>query len=351
MNYHVFCLYNNVDILNNNTKFSLDTIRDNEKVNYYYFNNENNRYTYIREWINECLEEIYFKKKEFQNSYIAFIHQDVLFDRDLFCKLNRYVSEKPNEAAVLGFAGIDSKSKTHNFMKDSKYFVFSGTDTMVEVESVDEYFFLLNADILISEEIYLSKISSWHAYAVEFSIMFRNLNYKTFYVPLYTFHNSKRSNNEGLYKTHKELYNIYNSTCYSLCGNVENESFRRRVKQKLYALYVNNIKFNNKLTFVDLSKFFFLDVLGLKLNMSRYIYYFKYSRKIINYYFISQKLFDENVVVEFDNGRVLYFKTIEKFEPNIINSDKNEITYVNGYKMKMKESCYYYEKYDINVFY
>ena len=294
---------------------------------------------------------IYTKQEDYVNSHIVFIHQDVQINNDFFIKVNKLFIDVPDNAALFGFAGVDTQGKGHVFIKDSDYFVFSGTDEIKEVESVDEFLFIIDVNIFIKEKIYLSNIPSWHAYAAEFSIILRNYKYKTFYLPLYAFHNSVRTNNNGIYETHRELFKIYNKNCRTLCGDMSNKSISYNAKKQVYSIYTNKIKFNKNLKLINLIKYYLLDLLNIKLNISRFIYYYKSSRNNIYYYFISNNMLDTFINIDFKNGRLLNFSIIKEIDINKLNLTKDRITYIKGFKQKINNSNKYIEKDDLNIFY
>jgi len=191
MKIHFFCIYNNNQKLCENTKRSIDGLALNaNQVFSHFYSNAKSEYRSIRLWINDVLEEINNEENQdlYKDSIIFFIHQDVGFDKQfLESFLSRY-NEIPDkqECAVFGFAGVDSNGAMHSFMKDSSYFSFYGIMENTIVDSVDEYFFGIEANKLIENKIVLSNIEGWHAYSVEFSILFLLKGYKTIYMPLFT---------------------------------------------------------------------------------------------------------------------------------------------------------------------
>jgi hypothetical protein len=269
MEYAFFVLYNNEDIFNANAAKYFKDI-DAQKVSIYSDSNLNNKFTSIRSWINEKLEFIYSHEILFKNSVVFFMHQDVIPSKSFLVEFQILTSliDLIN-TGVIGFAGIDSRGCGHSLMVDSGLFCFTGDIYPVEVESVDEMCFAIQANVLILNKVKLSEISGWHAYAVEFSIILNPKGFKTYYFPIFIEHNSIRTNNFGLLKCHRELYDKYKVSIKTLIGDVRRLNSFQLLKRNLREIYINYLKFKINPDLSNSLKSILLDKTGIYPNKSR----------------------------------------------------------------------------------
>ncbi len=270
--YHFFIIVNNKEIFENNTKLAIDNLKYNSNIEINVTENFHNKVSSIRGWINEILSNLYENCESYRGSRIVFLHQDVIFNSS-FCDQVDFMLDKVDCGVykIFGFAGIDKKGLPHKFMNDSGDFNFTNDYIPTEVETVDEFIFGIDSDVLIENKILLSKISGWHSYAAEFSIFLRKMGYKTIQLPIYLEHNSIRKNNIGLRRTHLELYKIYQTNIKTLVGEISKKSLTEIIKGFIYSSYANYVKFSLKGTFFDQIKSFLLDDLNLCYNPYRVV--------------------------------------------------------------------------------
>lgn len=272
MRIHLYCLYNSESVLADNLTRSLSTVGGGPTVLVNLCDNSADRYTGIRAWLNEVLSSIYENPTEYSGSYICFVHQDVRLPRGFFERSAGCLESLSDEhVAVIGLAGIEESGRTHHFMLDSGEFVYSFENRPVEVQTVDEYLFFIDADALLKERVLLSQIPGWHAYAAEFSLVLGLRGYKTYFCPIYCEHNSVRRNNSGLYATHDMLFSIYKAPMRTLVGSIGKYTGLKRFKRWLYGQYVDTFKFRFRATWIDNLKSLMLDSHPRAFRINRYL--------------------------------------------------------------------------------
>lgn len=265
--YYFFVLVNNKSIYDKNCYSSIENlIKSNDSdIILNATLNFNNEYSSIRSWINEVLYNIYCNKESFVNSWVFFTHQDTYFPSNFVRLFERKVSSiNFDHLGLFGFAGIDNEGNNHKYILDSGSFSFSYDLDPVVVDSVDEFVFGINTSAFIEHKIFLSKLAGWHAYGAEFSIILQQLGYSTYFFPVFTEHNSIRSNNSKIAHTHHELFKLYGINKYTLVGKIMYKSIYEICLLNMYSLYVNYFKYG-----------FFQKILEiLKINiMGRFSFY------------------------------------------------------------------------------
>jgi len=323
--YHLYVIVNNNAIFEKNTKLAIDNLKYNSiKTNITI--NCNNEISSIREWINGILSNLYENSESYRESRIVFLHQDVRFNSG-FCDEVDFMLDKIDCGVykIFGIAGIDEKGLPHKFMNDSGDFNFTNDYKPVEVETVDDFIFGIDSDVLIENKIFLSKISGWHSYAAEFSIILRKMGYKTIHLPIYLEHNSIRKNNIGLRRTQIELYKIYQTNIKTLVGEISKESLTGLITGFIYSLYVNYVKFSLKGTFFDQIKSFLLDDLNLYYNPNRVVQ--RHIKRFSEVYIIaipdSESILQDTMDINIGESKI-HFRVIssvsdlQKYEKNNI---------------------------------
>lgn len=246
MKYSFFVLVNNSQIFNNNIGRFFEENRD-LISNIVFDDNINSKYKSIRDWLNEKLNYIYSNRAEFENCYIFFVHQDVYISSSFFVYFEQFANLiNQDELGLIGFAGKDSRNKSYGFLLDSGLFCFIGGYSPVEVETVDELCFAIPSNILFKRHLFLSDIDGWHAYAAEFSILLKIQGFKTYYFPIFLEHNSVRTNNAGLFKTHKKIFQIYKTNSFTLVGEIRKFSWLGCFNRNVQEFYYSKIRFSIK---------------------------------------------------------------------------------------------------------
>src|SRR5205823_2139498 len=101
-------------------------------------------------------------------------HQDVVFhDIDLVLNAASYL--RAHHWGIVGGAGI---TPTHQMVgRHRDRVVISGVDapTPTEVDTVDEFAFMINLATALSAPLAEDPELSWHAYAVEYSVRMRSV--------------------------------------------------------------------------------------------------------------------------------------------------------------------------------
>ncbi len=332
----VFTIINNKTIFENNTKKCFEKqIVNQSNISFEVTENFNNQYNSIRSWINDILKKIHSSPEIYKDSQIVFIHQDVVIFDDFFTELIKMLHSQSHKIGVWGLAGIDKNGKEYQFMNDSGTFCFTDFFNPQPVHSVDEFLFGLNANAIIKHNIYLSNLDGWHAYAAEFSFLLQEFEYQTFALPIYTEHNSIRTNNNGINQTHNQLYKLYNKELKTLVGTISKKKFSEKLKLKIYNFYVIFFKWKYKNDFMDKMKSFILDDLNLKFNSQRFLH------KIINKY---TEL--EYIVVHSDNFLVknnlninvnktqIHFRIVNNLNQDEINTKNNFLILGHNFPIK-----------------
>ncbi|MBN2286923.1 MAG: hypothetical protein JXQ26_09745 [Tissierellales bacterium] len=233
--------------------------------------NTNNEFPSIRIWLNEVFNDLKSNTHLDEFDFIVFSHQDVFIPKTFFESFEKlYLRNDDNEdIGLIGFAGITSNGETFSLMKDSDLFIFNGDFHPVEVDAVDEFLFIIPSKILKKIDIKLIDIKGWHAYAAELSIILRKKNFKTYVFPIYVEHNSVRTNNAGLFRTHQEIYKHYKIPIKTLVGDINHYSGLKRVKRILNEQYYSRIKFKLCSPIINQIKSFILDDLKLRFSIQR----------------------------------------------------------------------------------
>jgi len=239
MKYFIFTIYSDYNIFKSNLLKSFSIIKKTYTYRVYLFSTDNQRGKYLkaREWLNSVLEYIKKHSDKFRNSWLVISHQDVYLPESFFYELDKHIESIPNDVGLIGFSGVDHYNKRYNLFLDSGMMICSGNYRPQKVDSVDDFLFCLNSEVIIKNDIRLSLIDGWHAYSPELSILLRRVSYKTYYIPVYVEHNSQRKNNKGLFSTHLKLYNIYGETLMTTCGMIGKYSSLKKFHRIIYELY------------------------------------------------------------------------------------------------------------------
>jgi hypothetical protein len=346
MKYSFFVLVNNKEIFDNNIGRFFDE-NTSKIANLICDDNSSSRYASIREWLNEKLSFIYSNEKLFENNFIFFVHQDVYSSPSLFYYFDRFISMiNLDELGLIGFAGKNSSNKSFGFMLDSGLFWFTGGYSPAEVETVDEFCFVIPADVLIRHHIFLSNIAGWHAYAAEFSIVMKTKDLKTFYFPIYTEHNSVRTNNVGLFDTHKKLFQKYKLSIVTLVGDIKNFNWGDKVKRHFQEIYYSKIKFrfrnNNILRFV----FNILDMLRPNSMGFRRLDYLLSKGQSNFYYFDNVALKIEDFIIDKPPLKI-NFKHIRQYTEISDDTNMGQNIFILGYRGRIN-GFKYIRRLDIN---
>tara|TARA_B110000305_G_scaffold242029_1_gene319202 strand:- start:2723 stop:3796 length:1074 start_codon:yes stop_codon:yes gene_type:complete len=346
--YHFFVIINDEKKFKSNTYKCLEDLKlYNCGIFTHYTYNYNNEFKSIRAWINSILMTAYESKDEFVDSKFVFIHQDVFLEKKFIPQLEMLLDDiNKNKVGVFGFAGIDEFGKQHKFMNDSNVFCFTEDTEAIEVDSVDEFLFGVEFNILFSAKVMLSNIVGWHAYAAEFSILLSKRGYSTYMLPIFVTHNSIRVNNKGLVNTHDQLFNLYKTPLNTLVGRICNKSLKQKYKIKLYSFYVNNFKWKFKSPLIEKIKSFTLDQLGLNYNKNRVKQNLVMSFDkvfVIHYYKLQNTLSDYDINI---NGIDIKFRVIFDLKELLKYTDDNVI--LSGFS-KPISGFEYIEKIQLNV--
>lgn len=264
--YRIHAISNNNQLLKDNL---LKSLNNEKNVEYEITNNSDNSFSNVRNWLNFVLNK-YYSKSINKVDFICFAHQDIIIHDNFFKYFEKIHSQLKNEnIGLIGLAGINSKGQTFSFMKDSDMFKFNGYFEPQEVDSVDEFFFIIPGKVIDNLQIQFANINSWHAYAAELAIILKNHNYKTYVYPIYIEHNSIRTNNHGLLKTHIQIYQTYKVKLRTLVGVIKDYSKYEKLKRRIREYYSANIKFQFSSSLIKKIKSFILDDLRFKFSIQR----------------------------------------------------------------------------------
>ena len=347
--YVFFIIYNDKSVYENNILNALDLQEiDKELIEIIAFDNSESYYISIREWLNEKIQEIASNHARYRDSIVFFSHQDVFFDKYFLSTFESIYNDYSNlNIGLIGFAGIDKKGISHVFMCDSGEFRFTGQTHPVKIDSADEFLFCIKANILIKEKIELSNINGWHAYAAEFSMLLKCRGYDTFCFPIFTYHNSIRQNNDGIFKTHRKLFSIYNYPINTLVGSIKYYNSIYKVRRLFYDKYVNFVKFKINNFFTTAIKSFLLDKLRISFSINRYIQVLTFKKEV-NFFFytLSNNYLPKSLKI-ITNYSTLYFFQINKIDEYVKGGGK-EVTIVWGYPEKIK-GFKFFKKNNVNI--
>ena len=311
--------------------------------------NSNSRYKSIREWLNEKIKYIYSNRKKYEDCYIFFAHQDVYIYKSFFKYFKHFVTQiNVDEIGLIGFAGKDSSNISHSFLLDSGVFCFTGESTPIEIETADEFCFAIPSTILTKHILLLSDISGWHAYAAELSIILKSKYLKTYYFPIFMEHNSTRTNNIGLFLTHKKIYSEYGTSIHTLVGEIKEYNWRDSIIRTIREFYYSRIKFKIKGTFILRMIYYYLDRFYHNRHGFRELDYLL-SINDCDFYFLNSS---SSKIDDFTINKVpvnIYFRNREKtkYQSVINNLDYNKNVFLMGCGTRL-DGFKYINKLDIN---
>ena len=204
MEISIICVYNNKEILDNFLKKGL-SIQKNITYETIYIDNTSNIYKTAKEaFIEAC--------KNVNGKYYMFVHQDILFENENTLKEMYDILEKNNNFGIAGVAGKKDKSFYSNIVhgQDRKRITENILENVEEVDTVDECLFVIRNDIYAKYDFTKLICSTWHLYAVEYSLIMKQENLKVITIPVYLYHASKGSSfNNTYYEQLKYLIKKY----------------------------------------------------------------------------------------------------------------------------------------------
>jgi len=284
--FHFFIIVNNFAQFESNTQLAVNNLmKKKDHVFIHITDNSKSQFKSIRHWLNDSFDEIYSNINLFSSSLVFFVHQDVFFKDNFLDQISTiFLKYNFENAGMYGFAGIDKFGATHFQMKDSNLFCCTGDFVPLKVETVDEFFFAIEPQIFFEKKIFLSNIKGWHAYAAELSIILHQHQINTYYLPVYVEHNSNRTNNFGLTKTHQQIFDLYKTEIFTPAGKIEKKNFYRKLKSNSYSFYVNYIKYKFQNNLIESIKTILLDKFHLNYNVHRIVN--KYINSFDEVYFV-----------------------------------------------------------------
>lgn len=345
--YHFYVIVNNKDIFEKNTKKSVNNlIAENEQVCFHITYNLNNEFLSIRLWINFILRSNYSNHETYKGSRLIFIHQDVFIYKNFINEIEHLLNNNCDKIGLFGFAGIDINRHHHKFMIDSGNFCFTEDIEPLIVDSVDEFLFGIDFDIFNKNNLFVSNIKGWHAYAAELSILLKINGYTTVMLPIFVEHNSIRVNNLGLTKTHQELFSIYGVSLNTLVGKISHKTLYDNLKIYLYSIYVNLFKWKFRSSYFERLKSFFLDDLNIRYNQNRVKQNWLKKFKEVYYIHIYESASDKySYDIELEKTHI-YFRIIKSVNDLTRYTDKNII--VSGITNKI-EGFVFLKKCNLNI--
>lgn len=188
------CVYNNRKQLDEMLLKSLDKIN---ATNMILFDNTKKVFRSAAEAYNTIISS----NLNILTSVLVFLHQDIAFDNDEFCK--RLVCElHSNPEQLLGFAGMSQCGRTVSNLKywRNKHFITkSQIKEKTEVYSLDECCFALTKELFLRLYFDQYVCNNWHLYAVDLCYEAkRKFGIKSYVLPEVIYHKQEEGSG-GLY--------------------------------------------------------------------------------------------------------------------------------------------------------
>lgn len=203
MEFSVICVYNDKTKMQKYLEKSLEEQKGiaYEKI---FIDNTTNRYKNAK-------DAFTYATKRATGKYYLFVHQDIQFHSDETLKQIYEIVENNNDFGIAGVAGkLDEKlysNITHgeNRIKASKY----NLDTVKEVETLDECLFVIKSDVYKKYSFENLVCSSWHLYAVEYSLFMKSVEEKVIVIPIELYHASRGFIDNTYFKQLTKLVSVY----------------------------------------------------------------------------------------------------------------------------------------------
>lgn len=158
--------------------------------------NQNNRYSSIREAFNDHIEKV-------QTEYVLFLHQDILFNhKHALCDFMEEL-ERLGNFGVAGVAGC-AKGQQWKILSNIQHGTppFPAGEAIqnaVQIQSVDECIFAMQTATL--RTLPFSDLPGWHLYAVEQCIRAESIGLSNYVVPAAIYHQSSGNSLDPSYIT------------------------------------------------------------------------------------------------------------------------------------------------------
>jgi hypothetical protein len=211
-------VYNNYDTLN---KYLLKSL-DNQTADYELILVDNTQKKF-----NSASEALNHGGQRAKGEYIIFVHQDVdLLSEKFLENLEQILDKIPN----FGIAGVAGKSKLNRFIisnikqgKPPKYAAKIQITETVNVQTVDECFFVTPKTVFDRVTFDEKVCDGWHLYAVDYCLSVGEMNYAVCVVPISLYHRSVAGSfSRDYYSTIKKLIKKHEKnfdSIYTTMGN------------------------------------------------------------------------------------------------------------------------------------
>lgn len=158
--------------------------------------------------------------RQAEGEWIVFLHQDVsLISRDWLFKAEELLCHR-QPVGWVGVAGVSDSGVQHCILRDSSMlrgFPFEG---FVAVQTLDEVL-LIHRRETDDHQYFDEAVPGWHAYGVEACCRAVDEGKNNYVIPMPIWHDSKRTNLEGLTEAHDYVWRKYGAALrriYTTCG-------------------------------------------------------------------------------------------------------------------------------------
>ena len=147
-----------------------------------------------------------------KGKYIMFVHQDVELDSDSWLENVEKLLDDIHDLGIAGVAGMSEKGR--NFTERRRGYISDCGEIWGEplekaevVQTLDECLLVVPKSVFEKIQFDEKTFDNWHCYGVDYCLVIKQMELKTYVIPAFVYHRSLRSNIKGLATYQKRLYN------------------------------------------------------------------------------------------------------------------------------------------------
>lgn len=207
----VVCVFNDFEVLEQRLLSSLKT--QTAQVEIVTVDNRDSRFGNAAAALN-------FGAGEVTADWILFVHQDVELLSSHWLSKAEEMLENHQPAGWVGIAGLSTSGKPYGILRDSAMLRGLPYEGFIEVQTLDEVL-LVHRREANGYHYFDQGVPGWHAYGVEACCRAMLEGKKNYVAPLPIWHDSKRTNLDGLAAAHQYVWQKYGTALgriYTTCG-------------------------------------------------------------------------------------------------------------------------------------
>jgi len=165
-----------------------------------------------------------------QNEVCVFVHQDVYLHSLIRIEEAAATLLTDTSIGLLGAIGVAADHGLRGQIRDRVALLGTAIDTVAQVDSLDEVFFMARRDQVLNAPLSENPILAWHAYAVEYGARMRQAGKCVIAGRIPLTHNSLTMNLEQLTDAHAHVGLLYPEQLpiVTTCGIIDGASAGRR---------------------------------------------------------------------------------------------------------------------------